>query len=66
MQRTDEWFAARCGKVTASRIADVMATIKSGEAASLKNYRAQLVAERLTRIPDEGFQSREMLWGTET
>lgn len=29
-QRTDEWFAARCGKVTASRLADVMAKTKSG------------------------------------
>ncbi|THM03724.1 exonuclease, partial [Klebsiella pneumoniae subsp. pneumoniae] len=29
-QRTPLWFAARCGKVTASRLADVMARTKSG------------------------------------
>ena len=29
-QRTDEWFAARLGCVTASRTADVMAKTKSG------------------------------------
>jgi len=29
-QRTDEWFAARIGKVPASRVADVIAKTKSG------------------------------------
>ncbi|MKW16317.1 exonuclease, partial [Salmonella enterica subsp. enterica] len=33
-QRTPEWFAARCGKVTASRLADVMARTKSGYSTS--------------------------------
>src|SRR5262245_16259334 len=32
LQRTPEWFAERLGKVTASRIDCVMATIKTGEA----------------------------------
>ncbi len=52
-QRTEEWFNARLGKATASRFKDVMATIKSGEAASRKNYRAQLVVERLTGVREE-------------
>ena len=46
-QRTDEWFAARLGKVTASRIADIMAKTKTGYAASRKNYLFELLCERL-------------------
>jgi putative phage-type endonuclease len=48
-QRTPEWYAARLGKVTASRVADVVATIKSGGyGAGRANYMAQIIAERLT------------------
>jgi len=47
-QRSEEWFQARLGKVTASKIADVLAKIKTGEAASRKSYKIQLVSERLT------------------
>lgn len=65
-QRTAEWFAARVGHVTASRVADVMAKIKTGEAASRANYRAQLVAERLTGQPAESFSNTAMEWGTST
>ncbi len=64
-QGSAEWYAERCGRATASRYSDVLATIKSGEAATRRNYRAQLIAERLTGIPAEGFQSAEMRWGTE-
>jgi putative phage-type endonuclease len=65
-QRSAEWFAARAGRVTASRAADILATIKSGEAAARRNYRIQLVAERLTGAPqDDGFVSAAMLRGTE-
>ena len=65
-QRTDEWFNARIGKVTASRVADVVAKTKSGYSASRDNYMAQLVCERLTGKPTEGFSSTAMQWGTET
>ncbi len=65
-QRTDAWFAARLGKVTASKIADVMARTKSGWSASRANYAAQLVTERLTGRPTEGFSNAAMQWGTET
>jgi putative phage-type endonuclease len=64
VQGTEEWFAARAGKVTASRIADVLATIKSGESASRKNYRAQLVCERLTGMIEETFSNSHMERGT--
>ena len=63
-QGTDEWKAARAGRVTASRIADVMAKIKTGEAAARRDYRAQLVAEILTGKPqDDGYINAEMQWG---
>jgi putative phage-type endonuclease len=65
-QGTLEWFAARCGKATASRIADIIAKTKSGPAASRKNYAAELVAERLTGKVAESFQSAAMRHGTET
>jgi putative phage-type endonuclease len=52
-QRSPEWFAARCGRLTGSRAADMLATIKSGEAAARRDYRMQLVCERLTGQPQE-------------
>jgi putative phage-type endonuclease len=66
IQGSPEWFAIRCGKVTASRVADVVARTKTGWGASRANYAAQLVAERLTGKAAEGFSSKEMQWGTET
>ena len=65
-QGTDEWFAIRCGKVTASRVADVIATTKSGYSASRANYEAQLICEILTGKPAESFTNVAMQWGTET
>jgi len=64
-QRTPEWFAKRLGLVTASRIADVMAKVKTGTAASRSGYMTQLVTERLTGQPTEGYQSAAMEWGIE-
>lgn len=65
-QRSDEWFEARLGKVTASKIADVMAKTKSGYGAARINYMAQLVAERLTGTPAPSFSNAAMQWGTDT
>ena len=65
-QGSPEWFAMRCGKVTASRIADIMATTKTGPSASRQNYLAQLVAERLTGTVQESYTNGAMQWGTET
>ncbi len=64
-QRSPEWFAARCGKVTASRLYDVMARTKSGYAASRQNYMAELICQRLTGKPEEGFTNAAMMRGTE-
>ena len=65
-QRTEEWFAARCGKVTASRVADIIAKTKTGYSTSRENYLAQLVCERMTGKPTESFTNAAMLHGTET
>ena len=64
-QQSDEWFASRAGKATASRIADVMAKIKTGEAASRRNYKAELVCERLTGLKTESFTTKAMEIGTD-
>lgn len=65
-QRSEEWFEQRRGKVTASRIGDILATIRNGNwAASRKNYAAQLVTERLSGKVEENFTSEAMRWAIE-
>ncbi len=64
-QGSDEWLRARCGKVTASRVADVVAKTRTGWGAARANYAAELVAERLTGAPAERFTNAAMSWGTE-
>ena len=65
-QRSEEWFAARLGKVTASRVADVIAKTKSGYSASRDNYMAQLICERLTGQKGESFTNAAMTHGVDT
>ena len=64
-QGSAEWFAQRAGKVTASRVADVIAKTKTGWGASRANYAAQLVAERLTGNVEPTFTNAAMQWGTD-
>ena len=66
-QRTPEWFAERLGKITASRIADVVGKTKSGSyGAARKNYMAELLCQRLTGQQEEKFTSAAMQHGTDT
>jgi len=65
-QGTEEWRLARCGKVTASRVADIIAKTKSGYSTSRANYMAELICERLTGVPTEGFVSGAMQHGIAT
>ena len=66
LQRTPEWHAFRLGRVTASRICDVMATIKTGEAVTRRNYRAEKVLERISgKSQENNYQSGAMLAGIE-
>lgn len=65
-QRSPEWFASRLGRVTGSRAADVLAKIKTGEAAARRDYRIELVCERLTgRAAEDGYVSKDMQRGTD-
>jgi putative phage-type endonuclease len=65
-QQSNEWFTARLGKVTASRVADVIAKTKTGYSASRDNYMAQLICERLTGQKGESFTNAAMEHGTQT
>jgi putative phage-type endonuclease len=65
-QRTQEWYSARMGKVTASAVCNVLAKLKTGkEAQARADYRMQLVAERLTGLPADKYQTPAMAWGVE-
>lgn len=64
-QRSAEWFAERCGKVTASKIADMMARTQKGWGASRANYAAQLVCERLTGTVEPSYTNAAMQWGND-
>lgn len=66
-QRTPEWHALRCGRLTGTGAADMVAVLKSGkgEAAARRDVRLRLVVERLTRRSQDagGFVSNDMQWG---
>ena len=64
-QGSNEWHQARLGKATASRISDIVATIKTGYAASRAKYAGQLIAERLTGVPADTYSNAAMAWGTQ-
>lgn len=64
MQGSPDWHAARLGKVTASRVADVCARTKTGYGASRANLMAQLIAERLTGEAAETYTNVAMQWGS--
>lgn len=65
-QQSPEWWAARLGCVTASRVADVIAKTKTGYSTSRANYAAQLVAERLTGNVAPSYTNAAMEWGVLT
>ena len=63
-QRSEAWYAARLGRLTGSCAGDMLATIKSGEAAARRNLRLRLVLERLTgRSQESDFVSPAMQTG---
>lgn len=63
-QRSPEWFQARLGRLTGSRACDMLATIKTGEAAARRDLRAQLIVERLTgTLQENGYVNAEMQRG---
>lgn len=65
-QRSEEWYQQRLGKLTASCMGDMLATISGGKpAASRANLLARLVCERLTGRPTDMFESSDMRRGAE-
>ena len=63
---TDQWFAARRGMLTASRVADALAMLKTGKPSESRRKLAfELVAERVTGILVERFVTPAMQWGIE-
>lgn len=65
-QRSVEWHALRVGKLTGTCAADMLATIKSGEAAARRDLRLRLVCERLTgRSQENGYVNAEMQRGVD-
>jgi len=65
-QGSDEWKLARLGLATGSRASDILAKIKTGEAAKRRDYRIELVTERLTgKFNEDVYVSKEMQWGTQ-
>lgn len=65
-QRTEEWFAARLGKVTASKVSDVIAKTKTSYGATRDNYMTQLICERLSGERAEFFVNNAMQFGIDT
>jgi hypothetical protein len=66
-QGSAEWLEARLGKATASRFSDILAQGRGGaESSSRRNYRAQLVSERLTSSRQDDYTNAAMQNGTET
>lgn len=66
LQGTDEWRLARAGSLGASQLAEALARTKTGWGASRANVMAQLLVERLTGKPTEGYVNAAMQWGTAT
>jgi len=65
-QGTAEWHELRRGKVTASRVADILARTKSGASASRQNYLIELALQRVTKTIEESYTNAAMEWGTAT
>ena len=65
-QGTPEWHQLRAGKVTASRVADILAKTKTGPSASRQNYLIELAIQRTTGIIEESYTNAAMEWGTQT
>lgn len=65
-QGTPEWHELRRGKVTASRVADILAKTKTGASASRQNYLIELALQRITKTIEPSYTNDAMAWGTAT
>jgi putative phage-type endonuclease len=65
-QGSEAWHQLRMGKVTASRVADLLAKTKTGPSASRGNYLIELALQRVTKTIEESYTNAAMEWGTQT
>ena len=65
IQGSDAWKQLRLGKVTASRVKDIVATTKTGYSTSRDKYMTQLLLERLTNTVAESYSNDAMQWGVD-
>lgn len=61
LQRSEGWFADRCGKVTASRIKDIGAKPVKGK--KYNDLTLTILSERITGVQEETPTSKAMQWG---
>ena len=65
-QRTEEWFSDRLGCLTASSVAEILPSAKTGKyLKSRADLMDQLIAERVTGIARSSYRSADMEWGIE-
>lgn len=62
-QGSESWLQIRLGKVTASRVADVLAKTKTGVSASRGNYLIELALQRVTGVIEASYTNDAMQWG---
>ena len=66
-QGSDDWHSLRLGKITASRISDVLSNGRGGNISKLsETYMIELLCEQLTGEAKPFFENDDMRWGTET
>ena len=66
-QGSSAWLSARCGHLTASRMADAMAILKSGKPSEARNkLMIEILAERMTGDAMPHYVNDAMRWGAET
>lgn len=64
-QGSEAWRMARCGRVTASRVAEVLAKGRNGGIPVTRNaYMDDLIAERIIGRPTESFTNEAMIFGS--
>lgn len=66
-QGSQEWLDSRLGKVTASRVSDILTNGRGGAVSkTAESYMFELIAEALTGESKPFFENDAMRWGTET
>ena len=64
-QKSPEWLALRAGRLTASCAQDMLATVKTGEAAARRDLKVRLVLNAHRPAQEDGYQNADMLRGVE-